>query len=75
VPKYSLSNKEHNNQHDEDEILPIELDEALETDLCLLWDMAADKDVAVCLMKHDIVTLTKCIIDESIAPRLTVGNI
>ena len=50
----------------------MELDEALETDLCLLWDMAADKDVAVCYMKHDIVTLIKCIIDDSIAPRLTV---
>ena len=38
----------------------------------MLWDMTADKDVACCLIKHDILPLTKCLVEESIAPRLTV---
>ncbi|XP_057377298.1 protein saal1-like isoform X2 [Daphnia carinata] len=49
----------------------VELDDSLETDLCLLWDMSADKEVAHCLFQHDILFLTKCVIDESVAPRLT----
>ncbi|KAI9561593.1 hypothetical protein GHT06_012552 [Daphnia sinensis] len=49
----------------------VELDESLETDLCLLWDMSADKEVAHCLFQHDILSLTKCVIEESVAPRLT----
>jgi hypothetical protein len=66
MPKYLLKEAE---RKDANEITPVELDEALETDLCLLWDMAADKDVAFCLIKHDIVALTKWTIDESLAPR------
>lgn len=49
----------------------VELDETLESDLCLLWDMTSDPDVATCLFKHDIVDLVKCIILHSQAPRLT----
>jgi len=53
----------------------VELDETLESDLCLLWDMTSDPDVATCLFKHDIVDLVKCIILHSQAPRLTVRTI
>ena len=52
--------------------MTIELEESLETDLCLLWDMTADKDVALCLFRHGILDIIKCVIEESIAPRLTV---
>lgn len=50
----------------------MELEKSLESDLCLLWDMTADKDVAACLHKHDIISLGKFILSESQAPRLTV---
>lgn len=39
----------------------------------MLWDMTADKDVANCLLEHDILAITKCVIEESVAPRLTVN--
>jgi hypothetical protein len=34
--------------------------------------MTADRDVALCLIQHDILDIMKCVIEESIAPRLTV---
>uniref|UniRef100_A0A0N8CAC5 Saal1 n=1 Tax=Daphnia magna TaxID=35525 RepID=A0A0N8CAC5_9CRUS len=67
LPSYS---KNHNN-FETQESNAVELDESLETDLCLLWDMSADKEVAHCLFQHDILSLAKCVIEESVAPRLT----
>lgn len=49
----------------------MELDEELETDLCTLWDMTADPDVALCLQRHDIFSLIQHILENSRAPRLT----
>lgn len=49
-----------------------ELDETLESDLCFLWDITADHDVANYLFEHDILSIAKSIIEESISPRLTV---
>lgn len=68
MPSYS---KNHNN-FETQESNAVELDESLETDLCLLWDMSADKEVAHCLFQHDILSLAKCVIEESVAPRLMV---
>lgn len=65
LPKYS-------NQPDNDEKIALELDESLEKDLCMLWDMSADREVTACLQKHDIISLVKCVLAESLAPRLTV---
>lgn len=62
LPKYCL----------EDPNVIVELDETLESDLCLLWDMSAEPDVAVFLFHHDILDLMKCVISQSCAPRLTV---
>ena len=50
----------------------VELEEALEGDLCLLWDMTADKDVALCVFNNDIVQLSHSFLKESQAPRLNV---
>ncbi|XP_045024120.1 protein SAAL1-like isoform X2 [Daphnia magna] len=62
---------ENHNNFETQESNAVELDESLETDLCLLWDMSADKEVAHCLFQHDILSLAKCVIEESVAPRLT----
>lgn len=53
----------------------MELDEELETDLCTLWDMTADPDVALCLQRHDIFSLIQHILENSRAPRLTVSQL
>ena len=53
----------------------VELNETLESDLCLLWDMSAEPDVATCLFHHDILDLIKYVISCSCAPRLTVQMI
>lgn len=52
----------------------VELKEELETDLCLLWDMTADKDVAFCVFNNQIIPLSKAVLEESRAPRLTVKD-
>ncbi|XP_046642059.1 uncharacterized protein LOC124327171 [Daphnia pulicaria] len=67
LPVYSRESNTSDNLEDE----AVELEESLETDLCLLWDMTADRDVALCLIQHDILDIMKCVIEESIAPRLT----
>lgn len=54
----------------------IELEESLETDLCLLWDMTADKDVASFISKNEIMSLSKTVVEgDCHAPRLVVGYI
>lgn len=58
--------------NDEDPHAIVELDETLESDLCLLWDMSAEPEVATCLYHHDVIDLIKCVISYSCAPRLTV---
>ncbi len=68
LPVYSRESNTSDNLEDE----AVELEESLETDLCLLWDMTADKDVALWLFQHDILDIMKCVVEESIAPRLTV---
>ncbi|EFX84907.1 hypothetical protein DAPPUDRAFT_99313 [Daphnia pulex] len=67
LPVYSRESNTSDNLDDE----AVELEESLETDLCLLWDMTADRDVALCLIQHDILDIMKCVMEESIAPRLT----
>lgn len=68
MPNYSRKPSQLEDQGDE----AIELEESLETDLCMLWDMTADKDVACYLIEQDILSITKCVVEESIAPRLSV---
>ena len=54
----------------------IELEETLETDLCLLWDMTADKDVAAFISNNEIMSLSKTVVEGNChAPRLVVGYI
>jgi len=54
----------------------IELEETLETDLCLLWDMTADKDVASFISNNEIMSLSKTVVDGNChSPRLVVGYI
>jgi len=64
IPKYSAANNE-------DPDVVVELNETLESDLCLLWDMSAEPDVATCLFHHDILDLIKYVISCSCAPRLS----
>ncbi|XP_059471251.1 protein saal1 [Neocloeon triangulifer] len=47
-----------------------ELESSFEEDLCTIWDMAAEKDVAQFLAKHDILNLIEAILSECKNPRL-----
>lgn len=40
--------------------------------MCLLWDITADRDVALYVTDHDIILLAKNVVEISRAPRLTV---
>jgi hypothetical protein len=47
--------------------------EDMEKELCLLWDMTFEADVAELLMQHDFLDLTSRIIHDTTIPRLVVS--
>ncbi|KAK2581435.1 hypothetical protein KPH14_005110 [Odynerus spinipes] len=55
--------------------------EELENDLCILWDMTAEKDIAMYLFENDFLQIVEAALEVSTVPRLTeillgiIGNI
>jgi hypothetical protein len=47
--------------------------EDMEKELCLLWDMTVEADVADLLMQHDFLDLASRIIHDTTIPRLMVS--
>lgn len=46
--------------------------ETLESSLCMLWDMTAEKDVVDFLMDNNFLTIAEFTLDATTEPRLTV---
>lgn len=45
--------------------------EELENDLCILWDMTAEKDIAMYLFENDFLKIVEAALEVSTEPRLT----